>query len=241
MELLDWSARFGLPESSDGQPKKLRFTAATLPVPEEFHTGSVMAEPSARRPSGEAISIDSAVITAGRVGYRALGLAMLGYALSEQRAALRIHLAPRAGRIQQVVLWPASASRMEVWLGCRLGVEEIHYRPRLPEGNPNYTTIEQDDASYPREHLPYCSLGPADSQTGGVVRASDPVFLHIGGTAASLVWLGKLMLNLSLRDNNCRLAYLYNYNPVESLAPGSAELRLVVGDVAEGEVVDAGG
>jgi len=240
MELLDWSRQFSVPESSDGVPKKIRFTAASLPVPGEFHTGAVVAEPGARRPGGEAISIDSASVTAGRAGYRALGLAMLSYVLSEQRSPLRIHLAPGAGAIQQVVLWPASASRLEASLGFRLEVGEIHYRPRLPEGNPNYTTIEQDDAGYPREHLPYCSLGPADSQTGGVVRADDPVSLHVGGTVAALVWLGKLMLNLSLGDSNCRLAYLYNYNPAESLARGSAELRLALGDVRDGEVVADG-
>ncbi|HEX8429853.1 MAG TPA: hypothetical protein VF625_01155 [Longimicrobium sp.] len=240
MELLDWSQQFSVPESSDGAPKKVRFTSASLPVPEDFRTGSVVAGPGYRRPGGEAISIDSASVTAGRAGYRALGLAMLGYALSEQRAPLRIHLAPSVGRIQQIVFWPASASRLEASLGFRLGVGEIHYRPRLPEGNPNYTTVDQDDPSYPREHLPYCGLGPPDSRTGGVVRADEPVCLHVGGTVASLVWLGKLLLNLSLADNNCRLAYLYNYNPAESLAPGSAELRLMVGEVVEGEVIDGG-
>jgi hypothetical protein len=143
-------------------------------------------------------------------------------------------------RIQQIVLWPGSASRLEASLGCRFGLTEVHYRPRIPSGNPNYTTTDQDDPEYPREHLPYCHLGPAGYRDAGLGRPGEPVCLHVAGTTASLVWLGKFLLNLSLEDNNCRLAYLYNYIPAESLAPGSAELRLVVGDPSEGEAAADG-
>lgn len=108
----------------------------------------------------------------------------------------------------------------------------MHYRPALPEGNPNYTTIEQDEVEYPREHLPYFGIGAPDDPRGGVLRTEDAVCLHLAGTDLSHVWLAKWLLNLSLEDSNCRLSYLYNYKPAESLAPGSAELRLVVSDAS---------
>src|SRR5688572_5904127 len=88
-DLLAWAAQFTLPHPHEGQRRKVRFTAGTLPVPEELHTSDVRVEPGWRRPSGDAIVIDCAYITATREGYRALGLALLGYALSEQAAPLR--------------------------------------------------------------------------------------------------------------------------------------------------------
>lgn len=42
------------------------------------------------------------------------------------------------------------------------------------------------------------------------------------------MWLGRFLLNLSLADSRCRLSYLYNLLPAESLASGSAELRLTI-------------
>jgi hypothetical protein len=51
------------------------------------------------------------------------------------------------------------------------------------------------------------------------------------------VWLGKYFLNFALEDCNARLAYLYNSTPVESMAPGSAELRLVVGNPGDGPLM----
>lgn len=233
MELLKWATAFHIPPVSDGTPKRVRFSADILRPPEECHTDAIRGRAGTRRPNGAAISIDCGFITAQREGYRALGLLLLAYALSEQRTALRISLAAAEGEIQQVVIWPSSASRLEASLGVRVRVSKVHYRPRVPEGNPNYTTVEQDDESYPRDHLPLFSLGPADDPRGDV-RPGAPVCFHIGGTGPSFVWLGKLLLNLALDDSNATLAYLYNLTPAESLAVGSAEARLVVADPAQG-------
>jgi hypothetical protein len=225
MDLLTWARAFALPRTSDGAPRRSRFTAESLAAPAELRTDAVAGTVGTRRPNGDAIAIDSAGITADREGFRAVGLAMLAYALSPQGAPMRIHLAASSG-IRQVVLGPVRDSRLEAALGFRAGVREIHYRPRIPEGNPNYTTTEQDDASYPREHLPHCAFGTPEMPGAHVGTAADCV--HFTGTGPSLVWMGKFLLNLGLEDIHCRLAYLYNTVPAESLAPGSAELRLEV-------------
>ncbi len=229
-DLLAWSDAFPVPKSMEGQLRKARFTADNLPAPAECSAEGIFAESAVRRVSGNAISIDSASLSAGRAGYRALGLVMLSYALSEQASPLRIHLAHADEGIAQIVLWPTAASKLERELGCSLGAREVHYRPAIPRDDPNYSTTEQDNAGYPREHLPYCSIGAPDTPREGVTRRGEPVCLHVAGTAPSLIWLGKFLLNLALEDSSCRLAYLYNYTPAESLAPGSAELRLVVTD-----------
>ncbi|HEU4452499.1 MAG TPA: hypothetical protein VFR81_05535 [Longimicrobium sp.] len=230
-DLMVWAAGFEVPRSSDARPRKVRFTAATLPAPEELRTDRIRAVPSWRRPSCQAISIDVALLTAGQEEYRALGLALLGYALSEQKAPLRIHLPQVEDHLHQIVLWPGSGSRLEARLGFRFGVREVHYRARILEGNPNYSTHEQDDDEYPREHLPYCTLSPPDWSNGYPgMRPDLPLCLHFAGTSASLVWLGKFLLNVSLADSYCRRCYLYNINPGESLAEGGAELRFEITD-----------
>ena len=236
MDLLDWAASLPLavPDRADPKPKRLRVTRETLGCGPELRTDHVRGLPSARSTDGSAISIEHVVLTAERPAYRALGLALFGYALSEQRAPLRIHLRWVPGEIEQVVVHPSQPSSLELGLGFHQAVREIHYRPRLPESLPNYTTTEQDREDYPREHLPYCRLGSPAADGCGVVRPGEPVCLHCRGTGPSLVWLGKFLLDLALEDNPCRLAYLYNYLPAESLAPGSAELRLVVANPADG-------
>lgn len=238
MDLVAWSRSlpFAVPDRSDGGPKRLRVTRETLVSRPELHTDRIRGLPSARSPDGSAISIEHVVLTAEREAYRALGLALFGYALSEQRAPLRIHLPQVEGEVEQIVVHPSSHSALEAKLGFRQSVREIHYRPRLPEGGRGYTTTGQDDEGYPREHLPYCRLGSPDAMGSAVARPAAPVCAHLGGTAPSLVWLGKFLLDLALRDNDCRLAYLYNYLPAESLAPGSAELRLVVDSPDRGPV-----
>jgi hypothetical protein len=231
LDLLAWSKGIAIPTHSAGKPKRVRFDARNAPPFSECRTGAITAEFGTRRISGDAISIDSARLTGDRVAYRALALGLISFALLEHEAPLRIHLT-QGGGIAQIVLWPGAASEVERRLGCRYGIREVHYRPALPEGNPNYTTIEQDEPEYPREHLPYFGIGAPGDPRGGVLRAEDAVCLHLAGTALSHVWLAKWLLNLSLDDSNCRLSYLYNYNPAESLAPGSAELRLVVSDAS---------
>lgn len=228
-DLLAWSNGIAIPTHSAGTPKRIRFDGRSLPLLVECQTDGITAQFGTRRISGEAVSIDSALLTGERKAFRALALGLMSFALSDADAPLRIHLTQDGG-IAQIVLWPGAASELERRLGCRFGIREVHYRPALPEENPNYTTIEQDEVEYPREHLPYCGLGAPDDARGGVLRTGEAVCLHLAGTAPSHVWLAKLLLNLSLEDSRCRLSYLYNYTPAESLAPGSAELRLAVSD-----------
>lgn len=232
-DLLEWAAGFALPHSSEGQPRKVRFSAATLPAPGECHTDRIRGQPGWRRPNGAAIVIDCGHLTTDREGFRALGLVLLAYALSEQKAPLRIHLPPAEGDLGQIVVWPGAYTRLEGMLGCRIGVREVLYRPKLIEGNPNYSTVEQDDDDFPREHLPYCTLGAPGWVNGGPpMLPGEPACLHFAGTSPSLVWMGRFLLNLSLSDSNCRLSYLYNTIPSESLAAGSAELRLMLSEPA---------
>lgn len=230
MDLLEWAAAFRIPHASDGTPRKVRLTADALAPPESCRTDAIRGSAGSRRPNGAAVSIDCGFLTARREGYRALGLLLLAYALSDRRGELRVSIAA-AGELQQIVLWPSSPSPLEASLGMRLAVREVHYRPRVPEGNPNYTTVEQDDPGHPRDHLPFFSLGPPDDPHA-IVRSDAPVCFHVGGTGPALVWLGKLLLNLALDDCNATLAYLYNLLPAESLAVGSAEARLAVADPA---------
>lgn len=229
VDLLDWANGIAIPTHSAGKPKRVRFDVRNVPPLIECRTDGITAQSETRRISGEAISIDSAKLTGERTAYRALALGLISFAFSERDVPLRIHLT-QGGGIAQIVLWPGATSKLERRLGCRYAIREVHYRPALPEGNPNYTTIEQDEVEYPREHLPYCGLGAPDHPRLGVSDTGEADCLHIAGTALSHVWLAKLLLNLSLEDNNSRLSYLYNYNPAESLAPGSAELRLVVSE-----------
>lgn len=236
MELLEWraSVAVGVPERSDAKPRKTRFAVGTFTLPEELQTKHLRAK-SFHRECG-AVSIEAAVLTAERETYRALGFVFLAYAMGPQTGPFRLRLSNSAPEeLTQIVLWPSQASDVESKLGFRQRVSEIHYRASLPEGNPNYTTDEQDDADYPREHLPYCRLGRPEVEGGGVILKDHPIALHFQGTAPSLVWFGKYLLNLALADNHCRLAYLYNFE-MESLGQGSAELRLTVANPADGPV-----
>lgn len=232
-DLVEWAAEFTVPHRSDGQPRKTRFSAATLPVPAECRTDRIRGNAGWRRPGATAVAIDVANLTADREGYRALGLALFAYALSEQDGPLRIHLPGAEDELRQIILWPGGQSTLEISLRMRLGVREVHYRPRLFDENPNYSTTEQDDDDYPREHLPHCVLARPDMHPRhGYPVPGQPVALHLDGTSPSLVWLGRFLLDLSLADSHCRRSYLYNMNSAESLAPGSAELRLEVEDPA---------
>jgi hypothetical protein len=233
-DLLAWAAQFTLPHPVEGQRRKVRFAAGTLPVPDELHTGDVRATPGWRRPGGDAIVIDCAYVTTTREGYRALGLALLGYALSEQAAPLRIHLPGGESDVRQIIVWPGTASKLEIALRCRLGVREVQYRPRpfrLPSDEDDGLSGEDD---FPREHLPFCTLGaPGWVRGGPPLIPGDPWCLHLAGTTASHVWLGKYLLNLSITDSDAREWYLYNTTPAEELAHGSAELRLILRDPLE--------
>lgn len=236
MGLQEWSdsVTVAVPDRSDAKPRKTRFSTESFTLPEVLETKHLRAK-SFHRECG-AVSIEAALLTAERETYRALGFVFLAYALGAQAGPFRLHLSKAAPEeLTRIVLWPSSASHVESKLGFRQRVGEIHYRASLPEGNPNYTTQEQDDADYPREHLPYCRLGRPEIEGGGVILKAPPVALHFQGTAPSLVWFGKYLLNLALTDNNCRLAYLYNFE-TESLGKGSAELRLTVANPADGPV-----
>jgi hypothetical protein len=240
-DLLAWAAQFTLPHPTEGKQRKARLTAATLPVPEEFHTGAVRVQTGWRRPNGEALVIDCAAVTAAREGYRALGLALLGYAMSEQAAPLRIHLPGGEQDVRQIILWPGTPSRMEIALRCRLGVREMQYRPkpfRAYYGNAEAGGEEEVEEDFPREHLPFCTLGAPGSVRGGPpMIPGDPWCMHLAGTSPSHVWLGKHLLNLSISDASCREWYLYNTLPAEELAPGGAELGLTLDEPPETEGV----
>jgi hypothetical protein len=236
IELLEWrtSVTVAVPDRSDAKPRKTRFVAESFTLPEVLQTEHFRAK-SFHRESG-AVTVEGAVLTAERETYRALGFVFLAYALGPQTGPFRLHLSNAASdELTQIVLWPGQFSHVESKLGFRQRVSEIHYRASLPEGNPNYTTHEQDDADYPREHLPYCRLGSPEVEGGGLILKDHPVALHFQGTAPSLVWFGKYLLNLALADNNCRLAYLYNFG-MESLGHGSAELRITVANPVHGPV-----
>lgn len=69
-DLLEWAAGFTLPQSSDGQLRKSRLSAVTLPAPAECRTDRIRGQPGWRRPSGGAIAIDVANLAAGRDGFR---------------------------------------------------------------------------------------------------------------------------------------------------------------------------
>ncbi|WP_420127170.1 hypothetical protein [Longimicrobium sp.] len=233
-DLLAWAAQFTLPHRAEGQRRKVRFTRETLPLPKEFHTASMRVVPGWRRPGGDAIVIDCAVITTAREGYRALGLALLGYALSEQVVPLRIHLPGGEKDVRQIIVWPGTASKLEIDLRCRLGVRELHYRPR-----PFYQRDPADHGAvyedvFPREHLPFCTLGaPGWVRGGPPLVPGDPWCLHVAGTSPSHVWLGRYLLDLSFTEGDGREWYLYNTTPAEQMARGSAELRLVLADRPE--------
>jgi hypothetical protein len=231
-DLLAWAAQFTLAHPVEGQRRKVKFTAGTLPVPEEFHTADVRVVPSNRRPSGDAIVIDCAIITTSREGYRALGLALLGYALSEQAAPLRIHLPGGENDVRQIIVWPGTASKLEIDLRCRMGVREVQYRSgpfHLRADTEDDGASDEDD--FPREHLPFCTLGaPGWVRGGPPMIPGDPWCLHVAGTSPSHVWLGKYLLALSFTDSGSREWYLYNTTPAEELARGSAELRLALAD-----------
>lgn len=227
-DLLEWAAGFALPHTSDGQPRKTRFSAGTLPVPAECRTDRIRAEAGWRRPGATAVAIDVAYLTADPEGFRALGLALLACALSEREAPLRIHLPGAENDPRQIVVWPGAHSRLEASLGMRLGVREVRYRPRRIDGDPN-EDADPDEEHVPREHRPLCTLAAPDLHPRhGYPVPGRPVALHLAGTSPSHVWLGTFLLNLSLEDSGCRVAQLYNLNPAESLAPGSAELHLTV-------------
>jgi hypothetical protein len=229
MELLDWkrSLTVFVPERSDSKPKKTRFDRANLVLPSQMSASGITGFRYSRGLFG-ALSIEAALLTAEKESFRALGLAFISYALSDQTAEFRIALGEYDGGLAQIVLWLSTYdTSLEEKLGFnhRVSVSAVHYRPKVPEDNPNYTTGEQDDPTYPREHLPFCSLGWSDSAE--VVLPDQPVCLHFLGTAPSLIWFGKFLLNFGLTDTIARLAYLYNaVEPCESLAKGSAELRL---------------
>jgi hypothetical protein len=119
-------------------------------------------------------------------------------------------------------------------LGCRQQVSSIEYQPSVPEGNPNYTTTEQDDEAYPRELRPYCRVGWINDGAEGICRPREPSAVHFRGTGLSLVWMGRYLANLALADTNATLAYLYNLTPAESMCWNSAELRLTVCSPVDG-------
>jgi len=238
MELEAWkqSMSLDIPSRSDDAPKRTRISCGDLVLPSTLSARNIHGLPISRNPGGGAVSIEVALLTADRESFGALGLVFIAYALSGQKDTFRLYLGEADGELSQIVLWPRKDSSLEALLGFRQQVSEVHYRPKLPEGNPNYTTVEQDDEKYPREHLPYCRLGAADVEGGGITRQNEPVCLHFRGTGQSLVWLGKYFLNLALSDNNSRLAYLYNFDPAESLAEGSAELRLTIANSGKPEL-----
>ncbi len=229
MDLLHWadSLSVSVPIASNASPKRLSFTAETLPAPSELSTDFLYVSPGMRSPGGTAISIEHLIFTADRRVYRALGLALFSYALSAQASPLRLQLSRTPGGVQQVVLWPSAESPLDRLLGIRRRVTEAHYRPVIPPDTPNYTTTEQDDERFPREHLPNVRLGSVEGV--GIIQPDQAVCAHLVGTAPSLVWFGKYLLNLALEDNPATRGYLYNLNPAESLAFGSAELRFEVG------------
>jgi hypothetical protein len=239
MDLLDWkrSLTVFVPERSDSKPRKTRFDRANLVLPPQMSAKGITGFRYTRGLFG-ALSIEAALLSAEKESYRALGLVFIGYALSDQTAELRIALGEYDGGLAQIVLWPSTYdTSLEAKLGFkhRVSVSSVDYRPKFPKSNPNYTTGEQDDPTYPREHLPFCSLGWSDY--ADVVRPDRPVCLHFLGTAPSLIWFGKFLLNFGLTDTVARLAYLYNaVEPFESLAKGSAELRLTESDAGKPEM-----
>ena len=238
MELVAWKQSLSLdtPSCSDAAPKSVRMSGGELVLPSALSARSIHGLPISRNPGDGAVSFEVALLTADRESFGALGLVFIAYALSEQQGPFRLHLDRSDDELSQTVLWPRRDSDLEARLGFRQRISEVHYRPKLLEGNPNYSTVEQDDEKYPREHLPYCRLGAADVEAGGVTRKNEPVCLHFRGTGPSLVWLGKYFLNLALFDNNTRLAYLYNFDPSESLADKSAELRLTIANTGKPEL-----
>jgi hypothetical protein len=237
-DLLAWAAQFTVPHPVEGQRRKVRFTAGMLAVPEELHTTDVRVEPGWRRPSGEAIVIDCAYVTTTREGYRALGLALLGYALSEQAAPLRIHLPGGESDVRQIIVWPGTASKLEIDLRCRLGVRELQYRPRPFRMRADEDEDLPAEDELPREHLPFCTLGaPGWVRGGPPAIPGDPWCLHMAGTSPSHVWLGKYLLNLSITGTGSHEWHLYNTD-AEEMARGSAELRLILTDPSEADAAD---
>jgi hypothetical protein len=235
MDLLDWKSSLTVfvPERPDSKPKKTRFDRTNLALPSQMSAGGITGLSYSRGLFG-ALSIGGALLTAEKESFRALGLAFIGYALSDQTTEFRIALGKADGGLAQIVLWPSTHdTSLEAKLGFeqRVSVNAVHYRPKVPKDNPNYTTGEQDDPSYPREHLPRCRLGSPDC--ADAVLPDRPVCLHFLGTAPSLIWFGKYLLNFALDDTIARLAYLYNAEPYESLAKGSAELRLTQSDAGQ--------
>jgi hypothetical protein len=236
VDLLAWARNLpvAVPVRSDSTPKKFRLRPETIQLPAAMATTDMRAVSSSRSPGSGAIWIEHMAFTADRPGFRALGLVLLAYALSNQEEPFRLTLSDNPDEIAQLVIWPSRASDLEARLGFRHCINEISYRPRLPDQNPNYLTFEQQREGFPREHLPYCRPGSWDVEGGGVTRAGEPVCAHFHGTSPSLVWLGKYLLDLALEDCEAALAYLYNSTPGESMAPDSAELRFVVANPADG-------
>jgi hypothetical protein len=236
VDLLAWASTLPItvPVRSDSIPKKFHLRPETLPLPAGMATTDIRGLPSSRSPGSGAIWIEHLAFTADRPAYRALGMLLLAYAISNQEEPFRLTLSDNPDEITQLVIWPSRASDLEARLGFRYRVNEISYRPRLPEHNPNYLTFEQQKEGYPREHLPYCRPGAWDVEGGGLTRAGESVCAHFQDTSPSLVWLGKYLLDLALADCNATLAYLYNAKPGESMAADSAELRFVVADPADG-------
>lgn len=232
-DLVEWAARFAAPRGSDGQRRKTRFSAATLPVPAECRTDRIRGSPGWRRPGATAVAIDVAYLTADREACRALGLALLAYALSAQDGPLRIHLPGAENDLRQVILWPGAHFRLEALVGMRMGIRDVHYRPRPVQGDPNDCT-GPDGEHVPRSHMPLCILARPDMHPRhGYPVPGQPVALHLAGTSPSHVWLGRFLLDLSLADSNRGVTQLYNMVPAESLAVGSAELSLTVDDPAD--------
>jgi hypothetical protein len=238
MELASWFQEKGasVPTRSDARPKTLNLKASDLVLPDHLDTSKIRGASSARSPGSGAIWIESVILTARREEYRALGLVFIAYAMSPQNKEFRLRLSNHADEIAEIVIWPSEQSELESALQYKSRILEVRYAPHLADGNPNYTTTEQDktEEEYPREHLPYCRTGSLDVEAGGVVRRGEPVAAHFKGTAPSLIWMGKFFLNLALEDSNATLAYLYNTNPAESLRWMSAELRLTIADPSAG-------
>jgi hypothetical protein len=236
VDLLVWAG--GLPVTvpvrSDSVPKKIRLTPELLPLPLAMSSADLRV--GSDRRGGGSISIEHLVLNAERPAYRALGLALIAYALSPQEEPFRLTLtlADHPPEVAQIVFWPSSAAEIDKSLGLKQRITQVVYGARLPQDNPNYLTFEQQKEDYPREHLPYCRPGSWNVEGGGVTRQGEPVCAHVQGASPSLVWLGKYLLNLTLEDCNAMFAYLYNLDPGESMAPNSAELRFVVRDPRDG-------